>query len=57
MRKTSRGNGETNIPLEQRAHFYTWSCMCEKQPGCLSIRAVLRRCAPYKGKALAPRGG
>ena len=17
------------------AHFYTWSCMCEKQPGCL----------------------
>ncbi len=23
MKKTSRGDGEAKIPLEQRAHFYT----------------------------------
>lgn len=40
----------------RRAHFYTWSCMCGKQPGA-RVPNVLRRCAPYKGKALAPHGG
>ena len=30
--------------------------MCEKQPGA-RVPNVLRRCAPYKGKALAPHGG
>ena len=39
------------------ALLYMVPCMCEKQPGCLNIRVVLRRCAPYKGDALAPRGG
>ena len=28
----------------RRAHFYTWSCMCENHPGCLSIRDGSRRC-------------
>ena len=29
--------------------------ICVKPPGCLSIRAVLRRCAPSKGKVIARR--
>ena len=44
------------IPLEQRAHFYTWSddhvcALCEAQPGHLNVRAVLRRCCSVQGAA------
>lgn len=42
------------IPLEQRAHFYTGGkpCMCAlrgRQPGQSNVRAFLRCVAPYKG--------
>ena len=46
--------GELKIPLEQRAHFYTWSAtmyraLCEATARTSESPGRLRRYAPYKG--------
>ena len=45
---------DVKIPLEQRAHFYTWAspvcALCEaNSPDTPNVRAVLRHCVPNKG--------